>query len=86
MKPSIHPPYYDKAKVTCSCGAEFTVGSTAPHIAVEICSLCHPFFTGAEKLIDTAGRVERFKARQAKAASAPKKTAKKPRVKKIEKE
>lgn len=81
MKSNIHPPYYDKAKATCSCGAVFTVGSTASTISVEICSQCHPFYTGAEKLIDTAGRVERFKAREAKAAKAVK-TAKKPRVKK----
>ena len=85
MKQGIHPAYYDKASVTCACGAAFTVGSTAPKISVEICSHCHPFFTGAEKLIDVAGKVERFKARQAKAASAPKKTAKKPRANKIEK-
>lgn len=86
MKPSIHPAYHDKAKVTCACGAVFTVGSTAPTISVEICSRCHPFYTGAEKLIDTAGKVERFRAREAKAAALPKKIAKKPRVKKIEKE
>lgn len=82
MKPDIHPPYHEKAKVACSCGASFTVGSTRPDISVEICSRCHPFFTGKEKLMDIAGRVERFKTRQAKAAAAPKKSAKKPRAKK----
>lgn len=84
MKETIHPTYYDKAKVTCSCGNSFTVGSTVPEIGVEICSKCHPFFTGEEKLLDTAGKVERFKARQAKAASTVK-AVKKPRVPKVEK-
>ena len=68
MKHTIHPQYYEKAKVTCSCGNTFTVGSTKPEITIEICSRCHPFFTGQEKLIDTAGKVEKFKARRARAA------------------
>ena len=76
MKKEIHPPYYPKAKVTCSCGNVFEVGSTKPEIQVEICSSCHPFFTGSEKVIDTAGRVEKFKTRLLKKA-APKKTGKK---------
>ena len=84
MKSDIHPAYHEKAKVTCSCGAVFTVGSTSPTLSVEICSQCHPFFTGKEKLINIAGRVERFKTRQEKAAKRVK-TVKKPRVKKIEK-
>jgi large subunit ribosomal protein L31 len=70
MKTEIHPQYYIDAKVTCSCGNTFTVGSTQKEIHVEICSACHPFFTGNEKVIDAAGRVERFKARKA-AAKAP---------------
>ena len=65
MKKDIHPTYHKDSKVTCSCGAAFTVGSTLPAISIEICSKCHPFFTGDEKIIDTAGRVERFKKRQA---------------------
>lgn len=65
MKTEIHPEYYIDSKVTCSCGNKFTVGSTAKEIKVEICSACHPFFTGNEKVIDAAGRVERFKARAA---------------------
>ena len=65
MKKDIHPAYNKDAKVTCSCGAAFAVGSTLPAINIEICSKCHPFFTGDEKIIDTAGRVERFKKRQA---------------------
>ena len=81
MKPDIHPKYFPEAKVTCACGHKFTIGSTKPELSVEICSNCHPFYTGKENLIDTAGRVERFKARRTKAASAPK-ADKKPRVKK----
>ncbi len=65
MKKEIHPKYNAEAKVTCSCGNKFTVGSTMPEVNVEICSSCHPFFTGEEKTIDTAGRVERFKKRAA---------------------
>lgn len=64
MKKDIHPPYYSNAKVICVCGNKFTVGATVPEIKVEICSKCHPFYTGAKSLIDTAGRVERFKARR----------------------
>ncbi len=62
MKPNIHPTYY-QAKVTCACGNAFTVGATVPEIKVEICSNCHPFFTGKQKFVDTAGRIDRFKAR-----------------------
>jgi large subunit ribosomal protein L31 len=69
MQASIHPTYYPDAKVSCSgCSREFTVGSTAQEIRVELCSQCHPFYTGKQKLVDTAGRVERFQARVAKAA------------------
>ena len=67
MKTDIHPQYYIDAKVSCACGNKFTVGSTMKEIKVEICSACHPFFTGNEKVLDTAGRVERFKARSARA-------------------
>ncbi|OGY97864.1 MAG: 50S ribosomal protein L31 [Candidatus Liptonbacteria bacterium RIFCSPHIGHO2_01_FULL_57_28] len=79
-KADIHPKYFDKAKVSCACGVAFTVGATRPEIAVEICSNCHPFYTGEKKLVDVAGRVERFKTRHAKKATEPK--AKKVRVKK----
>ncbi len=84
MKQDIHPTYHPKAKVRCACGAHFEVGSTKPEINVEICSNCHPFFTGKEKLIDTAGKVEKFKARREKAATATK-IVKKVRVKKSKK-
>ncbi len=59
MKEGIHPEYHT-AKVRCACGNEFEVGSTLKEIKVEICSQCHPFFTGKQKLVDTAGRVEKF--------------------------
>lgn len=61
MKEGIHPTYYPDAKVRCACGNSFSVGSTVPEIHVEICSACHPFYTGKEKIVDTAGRVERFR-------------------------
>ncbi len=66
MKKDIHPEYYPNAKVTCACGNSFTVGSTVKEINVEICSACHPFYTGKQKLIDDAGRVDRFKKIQEK--------------------
>ena len=66
MKADTHPIYYDMAAVTCSCGAVFTVGSTLPKLHIEICSVCHPFFSGQDKILDTAGRVEKFKKRRAK--------------------
>ena len=84
MKEKIHPEYYPKTKVRCACGAKFEIGSTKPEINVEICSHCHPFYTGKDKLIDTAGKVERFKARREKAVAA-KKPVKKPRAKKNKK-
>ena len=75
MKTDIHPEYQD-AKVTCACGAAFTVGSTKKDIHIEICSTCHPFYSGTEKSLDAAGRVEKFKARAAKTGTAKsKKTA-----------
>ena len=80
MKKDIHPTYFPEAKVICACGNSFIVGATSPEIRVEICAKCHPFYTGEEKLLDTAGRVEKFKARQ---ASVTPKKAKKPRVKKV---
>ncbi len=80
-KKDIHPTYFPQAHVKCACGNAFVVGATKEAINVEICSKCHPFFTGEEKLIDTAGRVEKFKQRRAKTAATPK-AVKKPRVKK----
>lgn len=63
MKEKIHPKYYDDAKVVCACGNTFTTGSTRQLLKVEICSKCHPFVTGEQRIVDTAGRVERFKQR-----------------------
>ena len=65
MKSGIHPEF-KQTKVNCACGAEFEVGSTRQDIHVEICSQCHPFFTGKQKLVDTAGRIERFRRKYAK--------------------
>ncbi len=59
MKPDIHPEYMEST-VHCSCGETFTTRSTMPEIKVEICSVCHPFYTGKQRLVDTGGRVERF--------------------------
>lgn len=76
MKADIHPTAYLEAKALCACGAEFSVLSTKENLAVEICSKCHPFYTGADKVLDTAGRVERFKTRAASAKAKPAKKAK----------
>ena len=65
MKKDIHPKYYPKTKVKCVCGARFEFGSTVPEMEVEICSACHPFYTGKERVIKT-GQVEKFKQRIAK--------------------
>ncbi|HVZ66714.1 MAG TPA: 50S ribosomal protein L31 [Patescibacteria group bacterium] len=64
MKASIHPQYFDDAVVVCSCGEKFTVGSTKQNIHVELCSKCHPFYTGQQRFVDTASRIERFKMKQ----------------------
>ncbi len=80
MKKEIHPEYH-MALVHCACGHEFETGSTLKEIKVEICSQCHPFFTGKHKLIDTAGRVERFKKKYANVDKS-KKIVKKSREKK----
>ena len=63
MKTDIHPTYYPEAVVTCSCGNTFTIGATKEQIKVEICSVCHPFYTGEQRIVDTEGRVERLKRR-----------------------
>ncbi|MFH1639773.1 MAG: 50S ribosomal protein L31 [Chloroflexota bacterium] len=68
MKEKIHPKYYPDAQVTCGCGNTFTVGSTRKQLKVELCSKCHPFYTGERRLIDTAGRVEKFEQRYKKMA------------------
>lgn len=65
MKADIHPTYFPEAKVICACGNTFTVGSTVKEIHIELCSKCHPFYTGKQKLVDTARRVEKFTAKAA---------------------
>jgi large subunit ribosomal protein L31 len=60
MKPKIHPKYYSQAKVICACGNTWLTGATLPEIKVDVCSACHPFFTGEQRIVDTAGQVDRF--------------------------
>lgn len=81
MKPAIHPIYHTDCQVTCACGNKFTTGSTLDKIEVEVCSKCHPFFTGQLKFVDIKGRIDKFKEKQAqgvayKAAKAAKKSKK----------
>lgn len=80
MKSNIHPQWFPEAKVTCACGNTFTTGSTLPEIRVEICYKCHPFFTGAQKYVDTLGQVERF---QKKTEVSQTKRVEKEKIKKI---
>lgn len=83
MKQGIHPQYYSNAKVRCACGNAWKTGSTMPEIILEICSKCHPFYSGKEKLVDTRGRVEKFKKRASKSEETIKaRLVKKPRAKK----
>ena len=63
MKDKVHPQYYPDAQIACACGNTFTTGSTRKLLKVELCSKCHPFFTGKRRMLDTQGRVERFKKR-----------------------
>jgi len=77
MKEKIHPKYYKNAKVRCACGNVFELGSTKESIETEICSQCHPFYTGKSKIIDVLGRVEKFKKREAKKQTPKKKKIRK---------
>ncbi len=90
MKSDTHPKYFAQATITCSCGNVITVGSTKEALKTELCSACHPFYTGKHKLIDTAGRVDKFKAKQTlatekKTAEEARKTAKKSKNAYVEK-
>ncbi|MEK7109306.1 MAG: 50S ribosomal protein L31 [Patescibacteria group bacterium] len=76
MKTDTHPTYFPEAKVTCACGRSFAVGSTKEKLEVEICSNCHPFYTGNEKILDAAGRVEKFKTRSSFAKASKDKRSK----------
>lgn len=68
MKKGIHPTYHKDAKISCACGNVFKTGSTVESMQIEICSSCHPFYTGKKKLVDSAGQVDRFKKRMEKAS------------------
>lgn len=74
MKTGIHPTYYSEMTISCACGNTIVTGSTKKEMKTELCSACHPFFTGKQRLVDTAGRVEKFRARQ-KASDEKKATA-----------
>lgn len=82
MKDTIHPHYFPQAKIICACGVTKVLGSTQEELHVEVCSSCHPFYTGKQKLVDTARRVEKFHARKAKISEPKEKKvrASKPRV------
>lgn len=86
MKVNIHPQWYSDAKVSCACGNTFVTGSTIPEIRVQICSKCHPLFTGQAKLVDTLGQVDRFvkKAEVSKIKQAERKKILEARKSKIE--
>jgi large subunit ribosomal protein L31 len=71
MKNGIHPKYFDEAKVTCACGNTWVTGATQETIRTDVCSACHPFFTGEQRIVDTAGQVERFMRRLEKRSGAP---------------
>ena len=77
MKKEIHPKYYPNTRVTCACGNTFTIGSTKEYIETEICFKCHSFYTGKEKILDTMGRVQKFKDRMAKKQEVKKRKKKK---------
>lgn len=82
MKAKIHPKYYEKATITCACGNVFEVGSTVEKMEVEICSACHPFYTGKKKLVDSAGQVDRFQKRMEMAKKLQASTKKKKKAEK----
>jgi large subunit ribosomal protein L31 len=71
MKAGIHPTY-NEARVTCSCGNQFTTRSTKPELHVELCNVCHPFFTGKQRMVDTGGRIDRFQRRYGQRKGAKK--------------
>lgn len=74
MKADIHPKYYQNITITCSCGHKIVAGSTSEKLSTELCSACHPFYTGTQKLVDTARRVDKFEARRKKAIELKEKT------------
>lgn len=70
MKKDIHPTYHPNATITCACGANYEIGSTVDSTTIELCSNCHPFYTGKQKIVDTARRVEKFQVRREKKGAA----------------
>jgi large subunit ribosomal protein L31 len=84
MKKGIHPQYYPQARVICTCGNTWTTGSTKPVLRIELCPKCHPFFTGEQRIVDTAGQVERFMRRLEKAQVQPRKKKEERRRKRLE--
>jgi len=83
MKANIHPKWYPDCKITCACGNTFIVGATVPQLQVDVCSHCHPFYTGQMKYVDTAGRVDAFISKRAKAQKDLVSKSEKRRLKKI---
>ena len=77
MKKDIHPIYYQNAKISCVCGNALTVGAAKEKIEIEVCGKCHPFYTGSQQLLDTAGRAERFAERRARAVGGLRKKSEK---------
>lgn len=86
MKANIHPKWYPQAAVTCDCGHTFRVGATKPTLEVEVCSSCHPFFTGEMKYVDTAGRVDKFEEKRKKVSGKPLKKRDRKLLKKLQEE
>ena len=80
MKADTHPTYFPEAKVICACGNTFTTGATVKELSVELCSACHPFYTGKQKLVDTSRRVEKFQERTKKSSAEANATGKKART------
>jgi large subunit ribosomal protein L31 len=80
MKKNTHPEYFNDAKITCSCGAMLVTGSTQKEMQVEICSACHPFYTGKKKVLDSTGRVDRFKKLAERSAAKKVAVTKKPKT------
>lgn len=85
MKKKVHPQYFNDAKIICSCGAVLHTGATQKELHVEICSACHPFYTGKKKMMDTTGRVDRFKKLSEKAAEKKKSDAQAKKSQAVEK-
>ncbi len=84
MKKDIHPKYHSDAKIKCACGNVITVGSTREKMEIEICSACHPFYTGKKKLVDSTGQVDRFKKKMEKTKQMKKATTAKKKAKEVE--